>query len=112
MISDLPFLSYLGAFEFYKNSSGIIKQGAKQVTISKQYGAHLTFFKIQWPGGVFRVPDLFQWVVIATGSKHTEDIYKAPDNVLSSIKAIEEVSSIFESCSDFTSTHRHTATSS
>lgn len=50
--------------------------------------------QIQWPGAVFKVPDMFQWIIIATGSKHLEDVYKASDNVLSSMKAIEEVSSI------------------
>ena len=35
---------------------------------------------------------MFQWIVIATGSKLVEEVYKAPDNVLSSMKATEDVS--------------------
>jgi hypothetical protein len=67
--------------------------------------------KIQWPDAVFKVPDLFQWVIVATGSKHIEDLYKAPDNVLSFMDAVIEVSSISESCSVCKTVHRHTATS-
>lgn len=40
---------------------------------------------------MFRVPDLFQWVVVATGPKHLEELYKAPDTVFSSIEAIIDV---------------------
>ena len=95
MTSDLPILSYLGTFQFLTNTKDMINKSVKQVVISKQYGAHLTSnFEIQWPGAVFKVPDLFQWIVVASGSKHLEDIYKAPDKVLSSMKPIEEVSSI------------------
>ena len=43
---------------------------------------------------MFKVPDLFQWIVVTSGSKHIEDLYKAPDNVLSFMDAIVEVSSI------------------
>ena len=61
--------------------------------------------KIQWPDAVFKMPDVFQWIVVATGSKHLEDIYKVPDNVLSNLEAIGDVRSIFESCIDCSSTH-------
>ena len=47
---------------------------------------------------MFRIPDVFHWIVVATDSKHIEDIYKAPDNVLSNVEPIDEVSSVFESC--------------
>jgi hypothetical protein len=55
---------------------------------------------------MFKIPNLFQWSVVVTDSKHIEDIYKAPDNALSIMKAIEDVSSISESCSVCTSAHR------
>jgi len=45
----------------------------------------------QWPDTVFKVPDLFQWIIVATGSKHLEDLYKAPDNVLSFMDAFVEL---------------------
>jgi hypothetical protein len=41
MTSDLPFLSYLGAFRFMTDTGDMINKSVKQVTISKQYGAHL-----------------------------------------------------------------------
>jgi hypothetical protein len=50
----------------------------------------------QWPGALFKVPDLFQWIVVVIGSKNVEDLYKAPENVLSSMGALIEVSSISE----------------
>ena len=59
-----------------------------------EYISH--YIKIQWPGALFKVPDLFQWVIVASNSKHLEDLYKAPDNVLSSIDAQVEVSSFSE----------------
>jgi len=43
---------------------------------------------------MFKVPDLFQWVIIATGSKQIEELYKAPENILSSVDANVEASSI------------------
>ena len=58
----------------------------------------MSHIKIQWPDAVFKMPDVFQWIVIATGTKHLEDIYRAPDNVLSNLEAIDDVRSIFESC--------------
>jgi len=72
--SELPLLSYLGTFQFLTNSSDMINKGVKR-----------------WPGAVFRVPDLFRWNLIATGSKHLEELYKAPENLLSSMKAIDEL---------------------
>ena len=51
--------------------------------------------KIKCPDAIFKIPDMFQWIVVATSSKHIEDISKAPDNVLSHMEFIDEVSSIF-----------------
>ena len=98
MTSDLPLLAYLGTFQFLSDSRDMMNKGVKQVAIPKQIWS-ISHIKNQWPGAVFKVPDLFQWIVVATSSKHIEDLYKAPDNVLSSMKAIDEVSSIYESCS-------------
>ena len=42
MTSDLPFLSYFGTFRFLTNTSDMLDKGAKQVTISKQYGTYFT----------------------------------------------------------------------
>ena len=109
MSTDLPFLSYLGTLQYLTNTSDMINKSVKQVNISKQYGAHLTS-NFQWPGAVFRVPDLFQWVVVTTGSKHIEDVYKAPDSVLSFMDAVFEVSLISKSCSVCKTAHRHIAT--
>jgi hypothetical protein len=114
MTSDLPLLSYIGTFQFLTNTRDMINKSVKQVTsISKHYGllSNTSDIKIQWPGAVFKVPDLFQWVVVASGSNHLEDIYKAPDNVLSFSDASAEVKSISESCSVCKTAHRHTGNS-
>jgi hypothetical protein len=34
---------------------------------------------------------LFQWTIVATGSQHLEEIYKAPETVLSSMDAVIDV---------------------
>ena len=97
MSSDLPFLSYLGTFRYLTNSRDMIDKSVKQVTkYFHQANSHtnLTSSSFKWPGAVFRVPDLFRWSLIASGSKHLEELYKAPENVFSSMEAIHEVISI------------------
>jgi hypothetical protein len=97
MTSDLPFLSFLGTFQFFTNSRDVMNKSVKQVSIPSKYIEHISL-QIQWPGALYKVPDLFQWIVVATSLKHIEDLYKAPENVLSALEPIEEVSSISESC--------------
>ena len=50
----------------------MIDKSVKQVTISK---AHFTS-KFGGQALFSGVPDLFQWVIVATGSKHIEDVTK------------------------------------
>jgi len=69
--SDLPLLSYLGTFRFFTNSTDMINKDAKK-----------------WSGAIFKIPELFQWVIVATGSKHFEELYKAPESVFSSMDAV------------------------
>ena len=47
----------------------------------------------QWPNTAFKVPDLLQWIVVATEPSMIEDIRKAPEDVLSLMDALDEVSS-------------------
>jgi hypothetical protein len=42
---------------------------------------------------MFKIPDLLQWIVVATEPSMIEEIRKAPEDVLSFMEAIEEVSS-------------------
>ena len=42
MTSDLPFLSYFGAYQFLTNAEDMINESVELVIISKQYRAHLT----------------------------------------------------------------------
>ncbi|KAF8816993.1 cytochrome P450 [Phlegmacium glaucopus] len=72
--SDIPPFSYFGTFRFLRNSTDTINKGVKK-----------------WPDHMFKVPDLFQWIVVATGPKHIEELYKAPDHVFSSFDALAEI---------------------
>ena len=46
----------------------------------------------QWPNKMFKIPDLLQWIVVATEPSIIEEIRKAPEDVLSAMDALEEVS--------------------
>ena len=46
----------------------------------------------QWPTAIFKVPDIVQWIVVASEPRVIEDIRKAPDSVLSFMVAVEKVS--------------------
>jgi len=45
----------------------------------------------QWP--VFKIPDLLHWIVVVTEPSMVEEIRKAPENLLSFIDALDDVSS-------------------
>ena len=51
---------------------------------------------------MFKIPDLLEWIVIATEPSTIEEIRKAPEDVLSFMDALEEVSN---SCSSSRSTN-------
>jgi hypothetical protein len=42
---------------------------------------------------MFKIPDLLHWIVVATEPSMIEEIRKAPEDVLSFVDAVEEVSS-------------------
>jgi len=50
----------------------------------------------QWPNTRFKIPDLLHWIVVVTEPSMVEEIRKAPENVLSFIDAVDDVS-IFRS---------------
>ena len=105
--SDLPLLSYIGSFRFLINSTNMINLGVKKVTLFKPYAVFLTSkFSGQVHRAMFKVPDLFKWIVIVTGMEQMEDLYKAPDKVLSSRVSVEEASTII-SCGDHCSRTNH-----
>jgi len=71
--SDVPLFSYIGTLNFLSDARKVVNAGVKKC-----------------PGTMFKVPQLLQWHVVATEPRVIEDIRKAPDNVLSSIAAIDE----------------------
>ena len=46
----------------------------------------------QWPNGIFKIPDMLQWLVVVTESRVIEEIRKAPESVLSFMASLDEVS--------------------
>ena len=50
----------------------------------------------QWPNTTFKIPDLLRWIVVTTDPSMIEEIRRAPEDVLSLMDALEEVSN---SCS-------------
>jgi len=51
----------------------------------------------QWPNVMFKVPDLLEWLVLAHDPKLISEILNAPENLLSSLDAVDEVSSFLSS---------------
>ncbi|KAF8153783.1 cytochrome P450 [Crassisporium funariophilum] len=72
--SNFPVISYLGTLGYLLDARKVINGGIKK-----------------WHGGVFKIPDLFKWVVVLTDPKQIEDLRKAPESVLSAFEAIDEL---------------------
>jgi len=51
----------------------------------------------QWPNAMFKVPDLLEWFVLAHEPKVVDELLKAPEESLSSLRAVDEVSSLLSS---------------
>ncbi|KIM39577.1 hypothetical protein M413DRAFT_447055 [Hebeloma cylindrosporum] len=71
--SALPLFSYLGALKYFWDARNLINAGLQK-----------------WPKTVIKIPDLLQWIVVATEPELIEEIRKAPENVLSFVDALEE----------------------
>ncbi|KAI0673763.1 cytochrome P450 [Trametes maxima] len=71
--SSLPFLSFVGAFNFMLNSKKLIQEGYR-----KYYGS------------VFKVPLLDQWVVIVSGPKMVDELRRRPDDELSFMEGVAD----------------------
>ncbi|KAF8959646.1 cytochrome P450 [Flammula alnicola] len=71
--SEEPFLSYFGALTFIIDARKLVDTGMKK-----------------WPKRMFKVPQMSEWMVIASQPKAIEELRKAPENVLSSMIAIDE----------------------
>ncbi|KAF8159223.1 cytochrome P450 [Crassisporium funariophilum] len=70
---DLPLVSYIGTFRFLVDATKIIDVGLKK-----------------WPSSMFKVPDLFQWVVVVRNPKHIDELRRAPEDILSLEAAVQE----------------------
>ena len=72
----------------------VVNAGVKKVSFFLLFPRQVMLRRIsQWPSGLFKIPEMLQWLVVATGPSMIEEIRKAPDSVFSSQEAIEEVSS-------------------
>jgi hypothetical protein len=54
---------------------------------SRVHGSHVP----QYQSGMFRIPELNRWHVIVAGPQLTEELHKAPDDVLSFDAAVKDV---------------------
>ncbi|KAI0059479.1 cytochrome P450 [Artomyces pyxidatus] len=61
-----PVLSYLSAFKFFIGAREMVQEGYEK-----------------YKPGLFKIPMLDAWTVVAVGPQFVDDILKAPDNVLS-----------------------------
>ena len=77
----------------------VINANLKKVSILCSYDLLQAMLRevSQWPNRMFKIPDLLQWIVIATEPSMIEEIRKAPDDVLSFMDALDEVSSFLSS---------------
>ncbi|KAF8489259.1 hypothetical protein F5888DRAFT_1951995 [Russula emetica] len=69
-----PILSHLSAFQYIFDGSRMLKNGYEKAT-----------------PGLFKVAKFRRWMVLATGSQLIDDIRRAPDNVLSNTKPLDEL---------------------
>ncbi|KAJ7438632.1 hypothetical protein B0H11DRAFT_1752641, partial [Mycena galericulata] len=61
-----PISSYLVAIRFIGHATDVV-----------QAGRH------RYRDGVFRVPTLFRWEYVASGTQHTAEVASAPEHILS-----------------------------
>ncbi|KAJ3504346.1 hypothetical protein NLJ89_g7978 [Agrocybe chaxingu] len=71
---DTPLISYYGAYKFLVDARGIINSGMER-----------------FPNAMFKVADMFQWMVVITDPKTVDEVRKLPDNVASSSEANDEI---------------------
>ena len=95
----VPLFSLLGAVNYLLDARKVINAGLKKVSILCSYDLLQAMLReaSQWPNTMFKIPDLLQWIVVATEPSMIEEIRKAPDDVLSFLDALEEVSSFLSS---------------
>ena len=58
---------------------------------------------LQYP--IFQIPTIERWIVVVSG-KHTEELHRAPDEVLSFVEAAREVGSLASQLSAHSPNHR------
>jgi len=71
--STLPLLSLFGAIKFTTDPHGFVTTGRRK-----------------WPGRIFKVPDLTEWILVVADPVLISDVRKAPDHLLSSMNALDE----------------------
>ncbi|PPR05227.1 hypothetical protein CVT24_010333 [Panaeolus cyanescens] len=72
--SSLPLLSHLQAIRFFVSAGSMVDEGIRKGS-----------------GRLFKVPDFLKWIVIAGDRRSSEDIWKAPEHVLSATQAMVEL---------------------
>ncbi|KAI0962094.1 hypothetical protein AcV7_001014 [Taiwanofungus camphoratus] len=69
-----PLLSYVGAYQYFRNARVMLQEGYEK-----------------YKGSTFKIPLLDQWVVVVNGTKMNEELRKVPDDQMSFLGAAEEL---------------------
>ncbi|KAI0774403.1 cytochrome P450 [Fomes fomentarius] len=72
--SSAPGLSYLAAFNFFRNGKALIEEGYQK-----------------YHNSAFKVATLDQWLVIVSGSKMVDELRRRPDEELSFTEGVEDI---------------------
>ncbi|KAI0033518.1 cytochrome P450 [Vararia minispora EC-137] len=86
-----PILSWLSALKFLGYAREMIMEGYEKARFSPSLciRARLHLAVLQHKPGVFKIPVMDGWLVVAAGRQEIEDISKAPDNMLSFAKGAD-----------------------
>nr|AEB40218.1 cytochrome P450 monooxygenase [Antrodia cinnamomea] len=68
-----PLLSYIGAYRYFRHAQDMLQKGYTK-----------------YRGSVFRVPLLDQWVVVVSGAKMNEELWRIPDDKMSFLAAAQD----------------------
>ena len=84
--------SYIGALRFIKNGKEMVQKGYDKVSVLNMQTCMRTYnTSRQYPGSIFKVPMLTQWMILVSGPRLIEDIRQASDDQLSLVDAAVEV---------------------
>ena len=87
-------MSFISAVRMLRRVHEVLADGYKKVRVPTLRLVHTFTSEClpQYP--IFKIPTIDHWVVIVSG-KYMEELHRAPDDVLSFMEAVREVSASF-----------------